>query len=104
MLQETADKLLRGQSAAFECFRASWLVEVGHLLVSQFHNAFVADRHSKDVGGQILESSHSFSNLLAVNHPILLPHLIGNILKTVFFPQFVSEFGSENLRQRFHRK
>ncbi len=104
MLQKTADKFLRGQRAAFEGSRAVRLEEVGDFFTIKTHNAAVADRHSKDIRCQILESSHSFSNLLAVHHPVLFPNPGGDIFKTVFFLQRVAEFGPKDLRQRFHWK
>jgi hypothetical protein len=81
VLQETADELLSTDGAVpgFSSLRV--LVAKGDVIVFHFQDTIVTDGHPKDVGGQILQSSYSAADRLAMNHPIFAPRLSGDQVK-----------------------
>jgi hypothetical protein len=50
-------------------------VAKGYLVVLQHDQAPVADGHTEDIRGQVLQGGAAIPHRLAVHHPILLPNL-----------------------------
>jgi hypothetical protein len=95
MLQETPDELFGGDSTVPGCPGVRVLVAKGHLIIFHFQDAIVTDRNPKDIGSQILQSSYSAADGLAMNHPIFLPRLGRDQIKQAGLLQSIAELGPE---------
>jgi hypothetical protein len=90
------DELLGGESAELELPRIGRTVAKGDLVVFEFDQAAVTDGNPEDVRGQVLESSASIADWLAVDDPFLLPDSSRDIVGETGFLECVLEFGPEN--------
>lgn len=79
------------------------LILEGYHAVFKFEDVVVAERDAKDVGSQVLEGLLSGSYRLAVDDPVLLPHLLGDVRVEVGFLERIAELGSEDDGQCLHR-
>ena len=73
MLQETVDEFLGGQRAELGLARVGFVTE-RDLVVLHLDDAAVAERNTKDVGGEILERGAAIADRLAMHDPLLLPY------------------------------
>ena len=67
-----------------------------HLPVFEFEDMVVAERDAEDIGSEVLEGFLSGSYRLAVDDPVLLPHLVRDIQIEVGFLERIAELGSED--------
>ncbi len=64
--------------------------------MSQIADAIVADSHSEDVRGQILEGCEAAADKLALHNPILGPDFSWDRVKQVCSFQCVAKLGAED--------
>jgi len=81
MLKKPMDEFLGGQSAKLGLARAGGAITESDLILHHLDDAAVAEGDAKDVGGEILEGGAAIADGLAVNDPILLPHLRRDVCK-----------------------
>jgi hypothetical protein len=79
VLQEAPDELFRRQGAAFPVTTVALSIAKGDLTVVHFEDTVVAESHSKDVRGQILQGGLTDADRLAVGHPLLSPDMSGHL-------------------------
>ena len=71
MLQETPDEFLCLQRAGTIFSAVGILVSKGDLPIFHLEDTPISERHTEDVGRQVLERCHAIAHRLAVNDPIL---------------------------------
>ena len=68
----------------------------GRLPVFEFEDMVVAERDAEDIGSEVLEGFLSGAYRLAVDDPVLFPHVLRDILVEVSFLERIAELGSED--------
>lgn len=68
----------------------------GDLSVFEFEDMVVAERDAEDIGSEVLEGFLSGAYGLGVDDPVLLPHLLRDMVVEVGFLERIAELGSED--------
>ena len=103
VLQKTLGELGGGQRAELGLTGVGFVAE-GDLVVLDLDDAAVAEGDAKDVGSKILEGRATVANRLAVNDPVLLPHVRRNVRKAISATQGVAELGAKEFGERLDRE
>ncbi len=100
VLEESANKLLGTKRAKLSQTGIGLLILESHFTVLQLQDAIVGNCHPEDVWSQITKSFLAAADGFAVQDPLFLPH--GGVYEQeeIGFLELVSEFGSEQHRQR----
>jgi hypothetical protein len=98
VLEKAADELLGVEGAGLECASVGGAVAEGNLAIGQAANTPVGDSDAKDVRSQVAYSLETVANRLAVDNPIFVPHIRGDVGKQVgsSFAQGVAELGAKD--------
>ena len=95
MIEKTADELcdLQVDPAGFPRFLSRKLKVTTPFLARK--QAAVGNGHSEHIAGQILQGMDTIPHGLAMNDPILLPDLRGDLIQQLGFFHFRSELGAK---------
>ena len=101
VLEEAADELLGVEGAGLERAGVGGTVVKGDLAVGQAPDTPVGDGDAKDVGSEVAHGREAVADRLAVDNPIFVPHIRGDIGKEVGsgFAQGVAELGTKDDRE-----
>ena len=103
MVQEPADECLGRDCADLDCPRLGVLVLEGDLAIDALEEAVVADRHTKDVGSQIVSGMRSTADRFTMHHPVLCPEGVGAKVKHGGLAQCIAHFGPNQEGKRLDR-
>jgi len=110
MLEETLQETFDGEGAGFELSgvgRAILESDLGSLETAAMLNgdqAAIADGDAMNIGSQIFESSLTIANGFAMDDPILVPNLCGDLIKERGVLQSASKGSTEQLGKGLHRQ
>jgi hypothetical protein len=96
VLEEAVDELFGREGAERDLAGSGRAVAKGDLVVFEFYQAAVADGDSEDIGSQVLEGSAAVADRFAVDHPILLPDIGGDIVGEAGSLESMMEFGPKD--------
>ena len=94
MLEKATDELHHRESKSPPAVAAGFPVAEGDGSILHRNDAVVGYGHPKDIRGKVLEACFAGTNGLAVDDPIGLPDLIGDVIQQAGFFHFVSKFAS----------
>ena len=99
VLQKAVNESLSGQRTELGLAGVGFVTE-GDLIILHPDDAAVAEGDTKDVGGEILERGAAIADGLAVNDPVLLPHLCRDVRQALGLAQGIAELGPNELGER----